>query len=110
MMSSTDDLSFSELVDAACDELDLELHREPEPPPPPPLWERVRARAVAAVAPRVERWRAAAARGLAAVGNVLEAEVLDLDAARGAKSNIRSTRVFPVEISARRPRPTARND
>ena len=35
MMHETSDLSFDELVDAACEELDLELNRPPPPPPPP---------------------------------------------------------------------------
>lgn len=43
MMHETSDLSFDELVDAACEELDLELNRPPSPPPPPTRRERLRA-------------------------------------------------------------------
>ena len=41
MMHETSDLSFDELVDAACEELDLELNRPPPPPPPPTRREKL---------------------------------------------------------------------
>ena len=40
-MHETSDLSFDELVDAACEELDLELNRPPPPPPPPTRREKL---------------------------------------------------------------------
>ena len=43
MMHETSDLSFDELVDAACEELDLELNRPPSPAPAPTRRERLRA-------------------------------------------------------------------
>ena len=41
MMHEASDLSFDELVDAACEELDLELNRPPPPPPPPTRREKL---------------------------------------------------------------------